>query len=121
MEKLRDYNLYLINESNVKYGYSGNALSTNASYTKGGLLNVDEFNVSNSNGNTYLFNGTKGWNISFQGTNQKGFPLYDFLFLLCMILISSHSLFDFSILMFVLQQKKHRVSYFRCFFWCRTI
>lgn len=28
----------------------------------------------------YLFNGTKGWNISFQGTNQKGFPLYDFLF-----------------------------------------
>ena len=28
----------------------------------------------------YLFNGTKGWNVSFQGTNQKGFPLYDFLF-----------------------------------------
>ena len=28
----------------------------------------------------YLFNGTKGWNISFQGTNQKAFPLYDFLF-----------------------------------------
>ena len=28
----------------------------------------------------YLFNSTKGWNISFQGTNQKSFPLYDFLF-----------------------------------------
>ena len=28
----------------------------------------------------YLFNGTKGWNVSFQGTNQKRFPLYDFLF-----------------------------------------
>ncbi len=28
----------------------------------------------------YLFNRTKGWNISFQGTNQKYFPLYDFLF-----------------------------------------
>ncbi len=28
----------------------------------------------------YLFNGTKGWNVSFQGTNKKGFPLYDFLF-----------------------------------------
>ncbi|MBR5646580.1 MAG: hypothetical protein IKX23_08090 [Treponema sp.] len=28
----------------------------------------------------YLFNGTKGWNVSFQGTNQKGFPLYDFLY-----------------------------------------
>ena len=28
----------------------------------------------------YLFNGTKGWNVSFQGTSQKNFPLYDFLF-----------------------------------------
>lgn len=28
----------------------------------------------------YLFNGTKGWNVSFQGTNKKHFPLYDFLF-----------------------------------------
>lgn len=28
----------------------------------------------------HLFYGTKGWNVSFQGTNQKGFPLYDFLF-----------------------------------------
>lgn len=28
----------------------------------------------------YLFNGTKGWNVSFQGTDQKEFPLYDFLF-----------------------------------------
>lgn len=28
----------------------------------------------------YLFRKTKGWNVSFQGTKYKKFPLYDFLF-----------------------------------------
>lgn len=28
----------------------------------------------------YLFQGTKGWNVSFQGSKYKKFPLYDFIY-----------------------------------------
>ena len=69
MEKLHNYNLYLINESNVKYGYSANSITINSNYINGGLINVDEFNVSNSKGNSYLYNGTKYWTMTESGSN----------------------------------------------------
>lgn len=53
---------------NVPFRYEGGVLSGEEYFYGGGLLNLDEFNISkDKQGNTYLYNGNDYWTMTTDG------------------------------------------------------
>ncbi len=66
INKFPNYQRYIITE-NTDYGFiSGNIQSGISGFKNGGLLNIEEYNISKSRGNnTYLFNGLEFFTMTF--------------------------------------------------------
>jgi uncharacterized protein YxeA len=76
IEKFNDYAEYIVSDDNIKFKYDGSTLSNNSSFTKGGFLNLSEFNISKIDGQTYLFNGQQYWTMTESGSNANAITSY---------------------------------------------
>jgi hypothetical protein len=63
------YEKYIVNGSNIKFEYSNGTNKTNASFTKGGFISLDEFKLTTVRGVSYLFDGVEYWTLTKSGSN----------------------------------------------------
>ena len=67
INKYLDRNKYLL-LNNVKFKYENRSLSIDPVFTKGGLLNKSEFDLSLKNGKSYLMTGREYWTMTSAGS-----------------------------------------------------
>ena len=62
--KFPKYNNYLIFNDNMAYTYEGGNYVIDPNYKSGGFLSKTEYEISDTNNNTYLSNGLEYWTLS---------------------------------------------------------
>ena len=68
IKKFNNYQRYIVTEP-VNYGFKNGNITSNGKFKTGGLLNVDEFNLSFRNGSSYLFNGLEYFTMTENESN----------------------------------------------------
>ena len=63
------YEKYIVYGSNIKFEFSNNVNKTNTSFTRGGFISMDEFNLTKVRNASYLFEGIEFWTLSTNGSN----------------------------------------------------
>ena len=63
------YEKYIVHGSDIKFEFSNNVNKTNTSFTKGGFISMDEFNLTKVRNASYLFEGIEFWTLSTNGSN----------------------------------------------------
>ena len=76
IERFDKYTTYLLFDD-AKYSYENGILSVNEDFSKGGYINLDEYNISKINGTTYLFNGLKYWTMTEDGNNVNAITSFN--------------------------------------------
>lgn len=68
IKKFNNYQRYIVTEP-VNYGFKNGNITSNGKFKTGGLLNVEEFNLSFRNGSSYLFNGLEYFTMTEESGN----------------------------------------------------
>ena len=61
---------YIYLKENLPLYFQGNKATINSIFKNGGFISADEYNISNSRGNTFLSNGLQYWTSTGVGANQ---------------------------------------------------
>ena len=63
------YEKYIVHGTNIRFEYSNSTSKVNSSFTSGGFISLDEFNLTKKNNVSYLFEGVEFWTLSKSGSN----------------------------------------------------
>ena len=63
------YEKYIVNGSDIKFEFSNNVNKINTSFTRGGFISMDEYNLTKVRNASYLFEGIEFWTLSANGSN----------------------------------------------------
>ena len=63
------YDKYIVHGTNIKFEFSNGTNKVNSSFTNGGFISMDEFNLTKVRNTSYLFEGIEFWTWSTNGSN----------------------------------------------------
>ncbi len=63
------YDKYIVHGTDIKFEFSNGTNKVNSSFTNGGFISMDEFNLTQRRGSSYLFEGVEFWTLSKDGEN----------------------------------------------------